>query len=803
MSGATHETWFTAAQISRALGCSRQNIHQQLAAVAADGEQLVSGNLAKAWRIESLPPQIMRLLASKAELKGYATIAAFLLGEPFKRYESKIPFGEIAPSARQKALKLQQALRPFVRTRDLDNSKTAEFAQRGLDEYRRVFGYLVSAKHWRELFDRTIERDNGNEEFERPEIYLCENPPRISSTRPIAIARERGLELLESAFTGLSEAATLTVENRVYLWTKACDELQLQIESGAHEKKTKRAILKTLLASGLLGTNKETLRRNLTRRWTAYRSNHRRLTDRRATREQRKRLPEDDRNILRARTIDCGGRLSQAYREALDNADLISLRDKIANPKSKSYVPATVRRDVGNRRQIKPLLTLHRSERDFELSSAHNTRDYSGLFPGDSYQGDDCTCPVYYWDTDCSNPNGYRIIRGQLILMIDERTLLALGFALHSERNYNARVIRTLITRVHDDWGLPRRRFYFERGIWRDSKILTGGRNSGLEPVPIAETEMGLREFGIEFRFAKYPRGKVVERVLGIVQNEMERLPGYVGRDERHDRYEKVQRKINRANNGQIHPSDFLMDRDQWKASLATLIDKCNSERRGGRILNGLSSLDAWNKFQPLEAQVRLSGEGRIILADCRVKMKVQDNGITLRKSLGAGNYCGEVTGKLRGRDMLIWVNPEDLSAIGITSLDRKEGPFAVPRLDPLPAIDPSREQFEISASQIRAHNDQTRTVYRSLSPHLAIHNFRTLHRVDARTTEIGASLRTQKAILAQERQKNARAINRAQRLVRERGINVRVDTKNAERATAAAQLVREAYSDSITTGAR
>ena len=88
---------FTASHIARALNCSRQNVHQQLTTIAPDGTQFASGNNAKAWRIESLPPQIIRNLASRAELKGYATVAAFLLNEPFTRWESEIPFAEVAP----------------------------------------------------------------------------------------------------------------------------------------------------------------------------------------------------------------------------------------------------------------------------------------------------------------------------------------------------------------------------------------------------------------------------------------------------------------------------------------------------------------------------------------------------------------------------------------------------------------------------------------------------------------------------------------------------------------------------------
>lgn len=50
---------FTAAEIARALSCSTANIRQALLDSAPDGERIVAGNLANAWRIESLPESIV------------------------------------------------------------------------------------------------------------------------------------------------------------------------------------------------------------------------------------------------------------------------------------------------------------------------------------------------------------------------------------------------------------------------------------------------------------------------------------------------------------------------------------------------------------------------------------------------------------------------------------------------------------------------------------------------------------------------------------------------------------------------
>src|SRR2546428_2573915 len=128
--------FFTASQIARALGCSKQNIHKQLGVIAADGEKLVAGNLAKAWRIESLPIGITRALTTKADAKRYRSIVA-LLREPCDRYETAIPLREIAPAAIDRARKLQRALQGSLGRRNNKEMSAANLARIGIEDYNR------------------------------------------------------------------------------------------------------------------------------------------------------------------------------------------------------------------------------------------------------------------------------------------------------------------------------------------------------------------------------------------------------------------------------------------------------------------------------------------------------------------------------------------------------------------------------------------------------------------------------------------------------------------------------------------
>jgi len=339
---------YTAAEIARALGCSKQNVHLRLAAVACDREIPANGNaynLAKAWVLESLPPTILAQLSIRAERLGFPNVPA-LLSESPGQYRSKIPLGRIAPHALAKARKLQQAMAEILPLHNDRSISRGELAQRGLAAYERVFGHKISDRQWRTWFGRVIERDHGAGEWSRLELYLQEDPPRVSRRDAASVARERRLEVLEDAITAFAGAARLDVRQKVYVWMKACDELQLQIESGRDAKRVKRAILKALTATGFFGADPETIRRNFNRQWSTFRTSGGILMDRRTTRNQRAVLPEQDHTVLLARTVDCGGRVSQAFREARDEGQLSAhtLDRTIANPRRKSYVPQSIRR---------------------------------------------------------------------------------------------------------------------------------------------------------------------------------------------------------------------------------------------------------------------------------------------------------------------------------------------------------------------------------------------------------------------------------------------------------------------------
>jgi hypothetical protein len=783
---------YNAARIAAALGLSKRGIAKAMARIEPAGCLIVRGQKADAWRIEQMPENYrVGLLKNAAE--HHSPNVAHLLGNPPEPWQPRkngevIRMSAISGQSLDAAARLKRALQPSLQRLSQGGPNVASIESTGLADYCREFGYSIKARHWRSLIERTQKRDAGAGDWERIEIYL---PERVKTERKTLKIQGIAVDTLENALRQIAAPDQPSNGDKDQIWIAACDQMADLLAAEISARDAKWAILRRLDQWGHLAATTPALRRSFERKWLAFQEAG---GDAAAIRDGRtlrfampaEKLPEEDRKKLIARSLDCGGRLAQGWRECLQEGELspdVTARF-IQNPRSKSYVPGTVRREV--RPDIDLLMPLHHGPREAELSGPHFRRDYAGMHAGDSFQADDCTNPVYYWEPDVGSPHGYRILRGQFILMIDERCLLPLGYALHSEATYNSRIIRSLITRVHDDYGLPRKRFYFENGIWK-AKLLRG------DEVEAAHTEKGLREFGIRFQHAKLPRAKVVERVLGLVQDRMERLPGYVGRDEIHDRFERIQDKLNQAKNGKLHPSSFLLSKDDYCFQLDTLLEAYAREPQQGGILDGLSPVEAWNRFQSPEPMVRLGGMIRYLLAHHRLPLKVQKSTITLRSSLGGGRYCNEHTGRFDGQRVLVWVDPEHLDCVGITSMDQKEGPFIVQRLEDIPAIDAAPELIAAGKRQIADAMSYSKTLYRSVSAKFTKHNFRKLM-VDPATLKRGEEFDTQQKRVRSERKDAGAKMRGVREAARELGVMPkRVTPETLNRMAEGMELMREA----------
>jgi hypothetical protein len=376
--------------------------------------------------------------------------------------------------------------------------------------------------------------------------------------------------------------------------------------------------------------------------------------------------------------------------------------------------------------------------------------------------------------------------------MIDLRSTRILGYALLSSRNYNSLAIRTVITKVCDEHGLPRKGFYFEMGIWKSSRILTG--DASKLPLSYAEVEGGLRDLGLRFIHAKLPRAKPIEGVIGAIQNLLEGEPGYCGRDERHDKFERVQTQLRLVAAKKLHPEGPFRSADAWLSRLDQVFEKYNAAPQDGKMTGGLSPDEAFFKFQNHgDPQIKFDARCRFLLAHHRRPVRVTANGITIRIGKQSFTYRNEETGRMIGETAFAWFNPETPEILCVTDT-KNRNPFAVQRAEDVPAIDASPELMSEEMARIGAHQKHTKSYYHILKAKFAPkfrHNL-----VDSETAELGVEFHRQgEAIKSRQREEDTRS-RKVEQISRRLNMTLSPDARRRPESPAALERLNELLND-------
>ncbi len=425
-------------------------------------------------------------------------------------------------------------------------------------------------------------------------------------------------------------------------------------------------------------------------------------------------LPQADLDRIVAFAVhQHGGKLDPAWRRCWPELDQ-TIRERYPLARE---VPAKIRQQVLP--EIRRLMPWHIGPRAAKLNGCYLERDWSGVFAGDWHSSDDVTLPVYFYDPE--NPR--ELLRGQFLPMIDVKSQRILDFAFEVAKSYTAATIRALISRVCSRYGLPRHGWHFESGIWKKAKILGGGAKC--QPWDdVGETfadRLGLR---ICNSLPGNARAKVVERVIGILQDMMEGEPGYVGRNEMAVKYERVQRAKLDVESGRVHPSEAgFLSVDQWLARLHVICDGYNAKERESEVMGAgrMCPDDAWEKLQArdsagaIDPLVKLPTELRYLLAAHKEIVQVTRAGIRLFN--GKYRYASEVTGMLNGESVISWFDPEHPETLAVTDM-KGDNLRTVPVVEKLPAYDAWETQPEMaraSSRAVNAHNGYGRRRYSEL----------------------------------------------------------------------------------------
>lgn len=757
-------------RLAALLGRDRETVREQLATIEPAGAVVVRGQRAQAYALSTLPTSIGERLTESAAAQGFRDLSRFI-SHAKARWAPSLPVGKLPHAQVEAARSRCSVLAPVLA--ECADQPIAEIVRQAVPAWKGQGRHPVTERTLRRWIERAMSRDRDFSDWSRWEIYLDDDVTPVAATAQPDVARELNLPHLEEAIAAVAVPACPTSEERERIWHQANKDADILEEGGAQATAVQRAILLALELSALpLAKTPAALRKAYTRKRASWIEGGRRrsaLADGRtqANRDRSFTLPADDKFTLLRLALKAGGDLAPAWRQAvasrlLSAGTLIRFQDE---PADKSHVPHSIRRAIS--RDLLQLVQRNQGPRSARLSGTYTDRDWSAVDPGDWWVGDDLTPPVYFWDEEASSQQP---MRGQLLMLCDAKTDYVLGWVLLSARNYNARCIRSLITRCHDSHGLPREGFLFENGIWKQSRILTG-QKSDKDAVSMEDTESGLSEFGCRFTHATTPGQKTIERVFGLLQDRMEDVPGYCGRDERRDCPEKTRSQLLAVQSGRVHPSKYFYEKKAWMDVISEIVATHNAERRSARAkrIPGQSPAEVY-EGRRTDDIVHLGEHGRHLLSSHRVPVTVTKQGIKLRDSLGGGCYRNQHTGELIGQTVLAWIDVDAPEAITITTLDR-QNPRLVERAHQPRALGAESWELRSAVESRRSHMGYGDALYRVVTGGRG-RMFRPLV-LDRAAAHLGAEMQRQKDAAAAKRRETAALSQQFDRISGKVGIDI------------------------------
>ncbi len=729
------EALFTVARVADATAWKPQYVRKKLKGIVADGTRLVNGNTAGAWSWASLPSPIVARLAKFAPQFGFSTPLQLLQNPP--QLSTPVSLAGVAPPEVDRAHKLMRVLAPVLN--DNANSSHAELAKQAAPAYQREFGHSVSDRHLRALIKRIQLRDGGVGKFDRLQLYVREKPEQTRTRTRIDASF--AFDELDAALTTIRNRNAPTISEIAYCWRETIRMIDARIAAGANEIKMKQQLRRYIVRNApFLGATdiavKRTMNRKLreaTRGGGIDAISDRRLNPSRQ-RVDRARFTSDIR-LLATHTVFSGGkRESQAFRELYQgtthNGDRFSEAFRAACPfnlrEAKSEIPKWVRTKV--QPMVRAMWKHRLGPRAARLALPSIHRDWSDVLSGASYTSDDATLNHYVVDWNDEGEfefdgRRFNVCRPQFLPVVDERSGLPLGFSLIPSRAYNSRIIRTLMTRIcmRPEIGLPFDQLAFEKGIWaaRNVEALTTW----------AELDESFAHYGVRLsiRHATTPKAKVIEQVIGALQNLDEFAPGYIGRGEQLVKYERVQKflqqlkRVCQPRKAEVDPREMLMTMSECEEMLVSVMERFANEAQNGKRLAGRSPAEAWTEFSGGKAHVVLPDSLRYLLGTVEAERTVTSEGIELRIGGAKKYYCGsEQLGALVGEKVRVRFNPELPEIIAVTHVasdPRGLRPFSVPFFAELPAHGATDEQFAKAREHQNRFASYGRALYRELAP--------------------------------------------------------------------------------------
>jgi hypothetical protein len=122
--------------------------------------------------------------------------------------------------------------------------------------------------------------------------------------------------------------------------------------------------------------------------------------------------------------------------------------------------------------------------------------------------------------------------------------------------------------------------------------------------------------------------------------------------------------------------------------------------------------------FDASRPLVRLTPETRYLLANHRRPLKVTKNGVCIQIGRERHWFRNEITGRLIGRMVQAYFDPESLSSIFIKLTPEDKTAAVIPAEPKNPAYTATREQMAAAMASVDAQNRPARTLYKTIEPY-------------------------------------------------------------------------------------
>jgi hypothetical protein len=791
---------YTAAQIAIAAGITKQAVSRWTETMSVSAWVQGNGKNVAAWHFMELPLDWQLEITRRGVKRGFENGEHYLANLP-KPWRAPMPWDQVPSREQVKAVKLQKALAPALEMRRDPDATAAQAEAAGIAGFKAEFGYLISDRQLRRLLQRTIERDGGEENWQRLDIYLDDRAFIKPKAAPAVLRKEYMHRDLDEVLTALENRQAPTVADRMFLWDAAFrhyEQITAELPDSAAGNKERRLAKLSLVhylfkafPERTLCATESSLRRRFEEKLDLWRAKGRTpeaLEDKRPVKSGRFRKAQfpEDLKAIRDRAILHDGNIALAHR-------LLREENKLSpefcdfyqfDPRTaKSEVPHAVRRAIEN--EVQMCLALRRGPWQARMRGPYIQRDWSGVKPGDWFCADDVTWNHYFRE---QLPDGrWRLLRGECLLMTDLRTGYPLDFLLIAGK-YNGEHVRSLALRVHDRVGLPRNGFYFERGVWR-SRLVVGDRNQGT-PVHWRETENGLcsAEMRIDVRSATTPRAKPIEGLLRLMQERMRSIPGFIGFNERTQEMEREQETIMRANRGNATAISKFPTQAQWAEQIRVVLAAFAQDPQNGEMVNGQAPAEAWAAEIQARPLRKLPDEARYILSTHQKEITVRQEGIVLTIRGQRRVYFNEHTGRLIGQRVLAFYNLEMPELLTVSDMTRSNY-FSVQAVK-LPAMTATREQLQDVRELRNAHMAPAKAIFGRIK-HPVISNITRDNDQGATSRELGRFHNAEMERVKVEKSATDKKVRRARQKLTQAGFDPdRMRVKNPDRVAEAAERI-------------